>query len=256
MKRRQGTEKERTQGTDSRNGLKERTQGTDLESKGGCGGEHGPHIIVLIVGLALDVRLRARSTCRRRARRARTRLRALDDGASRARARRAFTDLTGLRARGNTRRAFRNRRLENVFRHVGKWRTFRFQHVLGHVGHRGARRNRGFQNPFTRVGKRTRRTIGLSKLLGFAGARRLAARRASRCRFLGRFLRRFLRRASTRPRFLTPIAIPIFKVLFSALIHKVDDAYNSKNHKDWKDLKSYHRNIQCSQWSILCHSSI
>ena len=74
-------------------------------------------------------------------RRAALGLRAGDNGATRARARRTLPNLTGFVARADTRGACRNSRFENIARHVGGSRAIRLEHVAAQVGLRRARRD-------------------------------------------------------------------------------------------------------------------
>ena len=60
-------------------------------------------------------------------------LRAFHCRATRARARRAFPNLTGFGARADARRAGGHRGLEDILAHIRLRRAFRLQHILGHI---------------------------------------------------------------------------------------------------------------------------
>jgi hypothetical protein len=123
-----------------------------LESKGRGTGQHRTHLgIRNIICRTFYTGFRTRGALSCRTGGTGLRFRALDHGAARPRAGRAFTNLAGLGTTGNARRAFRNRGFQNVLRHIRKRRAFCLQHVLGKIGHRRAGRNGGTKNPFARV---------------------------------------------------------------------------------------------------------
>jgi hypothetical protein len=113
-----------------------------LKSKRIGAGEHRAHRPRLIIGLAPNVGFWARGALCCRARRAGLGIGTLDDGATRARASRAFANLTRLGAGRNAGRTLGHRRFQNILGHVGKRRALRLQHILAHIGHRRARRHR------------------------------------------------------------------------------------------------------------------
>lgn len=82
---------------------------------------------------------------------ARRRFGALNNGASRSRARRALTNLARLVARANTRRARGHRRFKHVLGHVGWGRALTLQHIPSHIRLRRARRHRRLQHVFAPV---------------------------------------------------------------------------------------------------------
>ena len=107
---------------------------------------HHPGLLLSVIGLTVDLGLRASRRLDRCARRAALGLRAGDHGASRARAGRALTDLTRLVTGADTGRAGGNRGLQNVTAHIGGRGALRLEHVAAHVGLRGAGRDTGLQH--------------------------------------------------------------------------------------------------------------
>jgi hypothetical protein len=105
-----------------------------------------PGLLFLVIGLTADLGFRASRRLNGGARRAALGLRAGDHGASRARAGRALTDLTGLVTGADTGRAGGNRGLENVTAHIGRCGALRLEHVAAHVGLRRAGRDAGFEH--------------------------------------------------------------------------------------------------------------
>jgi len=139
---------------------------------------HGPRLLLLIIGLAVHLGLRATWWLYRSARRARLGLGTLDNRAPRARARRALADLARLVACADARRARRHGRLQNVPRHVRRCRALCLEHVPAHIGLLRARRNRGLQNVLGPINLRARHRTLIStcrRLRAYARRRRLPA---------------------------------------------------------------------------------
>jgi hypothetical protein len=107
---------------------------------------HHPGLLRLVVGLAIDLGLRAARRLYSGAGRAALGLRAGYDGAAGSGARRALTDLAGLVARADAGRAGGNGRLEDIAAHVGRRGALRLQHVAAHVGLRWASGNRSLEH--------------------------------------------------------------------------------------------------------------
>jgi hypothetical protein len=107
---------------------------------------HEPRLFRFISRLTRDLGFRATRGLHSSAGRARCRRRAFHNRAARARAGRAITDLTGLVTGGDTRRAGRHGRLQNISGHVWRRRTLRLEHVAGQIGLGRARRYTGLQH--------------------------------------------------------------------------------------------------------------
>ena len=135
----------------------------NLKPERRCTRQHRSYLrLRLVFRIALNRRFRAGFAYRSRTGGTRFRFRALDNRTAGTRAGRTFTDLTRLRARGNTRRAFRHRTLENVFRHIGLRRAFCLEHIPRHVWKRRTRRHGTLHNPFAHIGLFTRRTYRMA----------------------------------------------------------------------------------------------
>jgi hypothetical protein len=107
---------------------------------------HHPGLVGAVIGLAGDRGLRAARGLHRCAGRARLRLGALNNGAADHGAGRAFADLAGLVARGDTGRARGHSGLQDVLRHIRGRRALALEHILGHIGQRRARGDRRLQD--------------------------------------------------------------------------------------------------------------
>lgn len=115
------------------------------------GGEqraHHPGFLRDIVRLALDDGFRAARRLDGGAGRAALGFGARDNGASRARARRALSNLAGLVARADAGRARRHCGLQDIAAHVGRSGAFGLEHVAAEIGLGRARRNGSLQDVF------------------------------------------------------------------------------------------------------------
>ena len=124
-------------------------------------GAHHPRLLGLVVGLAGDMGLRATRRLHSSAGRALRGLGAGHHRATRAGARRALTDLTGLIACADARRAGWHGRLQHVLGHIGRGRALGFEHVPGHVGLGRAWRNAGLQHILGPINRRAPVTIAI-----------------------------------------------------------------------------------------------
>jgi len=131
---------------------------------------HHPRLFGLVAGLAGDMRFGATRRLNGGTRRARLGLGALHCRAAGAGAGRALTDLAGLVAGADARRAWRNRRLQDVLGHIRGRRTLSLEHIAAHVGKRRAGRDRGLQDVFGPINLRTRTTIGMIVMVAVAVA--------------------------------------------------------------------------------------
>jgi len=106
-----------------------------LESEGRGTGQHGANLgIRNIIGRTFYTRFCTRFALYSRTGGTGLGFRTLHDGATRPRARRTFTNLTGLGTTRNTGRTFRNGGFQNVFRHIRQSRTFCLHHIFGKIG--------------------------------------------------------------------------------------------------------------------------
>jgi hypothetical protein len=124
-----------------------------------------PGLLFLVIGLTADLGFRASRRLDGGTRRAALGLRTGDYGASRTRAGRALTDLTGLVTGADTGGAGGNCGLEDVLGHIRRCGALGLEHVAAHVGLRRAGRNTGFENILGPVNLRTLDTAALVVLV-------------------------------------------------------------------------------------------
>jgi hypothetical protein len=156
---------------------------------------HHPRFLGLVIRLTSDLRLGAARGFHGGARGACLWLRALNHGAARARAGRAFTDLTGLITGADTWRARRYCGFQDVFRHIGRCGALRLQHIPAHIRLRRARRNRGLQHILRPIDLRTSITVTAAAATATTAGRRaalmarLTANGTGRLRYINESLR-------------------------------------------------------------------
>lgn len=137
---------------------------------------HHPGLLGLILGLAGDTRLRAARRLHSCTGRAGLGLRALNHRATHHRAGRALTDLAGLVAGADARRARGHSRLQNVLGHIRGRRALALQHIARHIGLGWAGRDGGPQHILRPVNLRACTMIITAAVAGITARTTVVAR--------------------------------------------------------------------------------